>query len=57
MMAYSEYCPRLFTMVQKGIEYHDHKIDLRGNITCTKVGNFFVRAYKYEGFKEDYMLA
>jgi hypothetical protein len=43
-------------MVQKGIGFSDHKIDLKSHITCKKLGDCFVRAYKYEGFKQDFML-
>ena len=33
IMDYSQYCPQLFTMVQKGIGFSDHKINLKGHIT------------------------
>ena len=56
-MNYSEFCPRLFTMVQKGIGYHELQINMIGNICCKRNGNYFIRAYRYEGFKEDFMLA
>ena len=30
---------------------------MTGHITCKPLGHYFVRAYSYQGFKEDFMLA
>ncbi len=57
IVGYSEYCPRLFTMLQKGIGYCESKIQLNSDISCAPLGHYFIRAYRYEGFKTDFMLA
>ena len=44
-------------MLQKGIGYSEPKIHMVKNITCKPIGHYFIRAYSYNGFKEDFMLA
>ena len=44
-------------LLQKGIGYCEKKIHMTKHITCKPLGSYYIRAYSYAGFKEDFMLA
>ena len=54
---YAEHCPRLWSMLQKGISGYKRQEALFKPITVTFDGTYYLRHYRYESFREDYMLA
>ena len=54
---YAEHCPRLWSMLQKGISGYKRQEALFKPITVTFDGTYYLRHYIYESFRDDYMLA
>jgi hypothetical protein len=57
VISYIDVCPRLYYLLHMGVGSCDCAIALNKDITTFRQENRYVRGYRFEAFKEDFMLA
>jgi hypothetical protein len=57
VMSYTDACPVLYQILLKGTMHGNCPIIMNKPITTGRAGEYYIKGYRYEAFREDYQLA